>query len=191
MLMHPFGINYSLILEQELVGQINRCIQISAAIAFEVENKILHALRFEFQQCFEKLFIGVCCKAVQLYITRFVGQHIGGIEAVYRNLVANDTKIYQSLCSTANHFHIHRSAFFATEPFHDVGGGHIHAGNKRIVDIHNSVARQDADFLRRTARNGLYDIKRIFEHIELHPYPLKIPLERLIHFGHFLFGNIT
>ena len=76
---------------------------------------------------------------------------------------------------------MHFRTFGAAQALHDVFGAHFYAGYGRIVDGGDAVACQDACLFGRSPADRLDDQQRVFNHLELDAYALKVAFERLAH----------
>ena len=108
-----------------------------------------------------------------------------------RYIVASNRKrhsIVRLTCLTTKYLHIYLGALLATEHLHDARVLHLYPGNHSVIDLYDTVACENADTLRRTAGNGLNDIKCILIHIERDTDTAELALQRLIQFAS-LFGS--
>ena len=74
---------------QEFVGNIDSGFQIATAILLQVQNHILHALSLKLFDALHKLVISLCPKITDTDIADAWTNHIGGIDGMNGNLIAN------------------------------------------------------------------------------------------------------
>ena len=78
---------------QELVGHLDSYMHVSALIASQVNDKVLHALHIQIGKGYEHFSIGLFSEVLDTYISGLVVNHIGSIHADYRNISTLDGEI--------------------------------------------------------------------------------------------------
>ena len=107
------------------------------------------------------------------------------------NLVADNLKTQGVADASPHDTEVHLRTLGPSQTTHNLFLWHLHAGNGGVVDAHNTVAGQNACFLRRAVGHGLYDEQRVFHHVKLHADALEVTLQGLVHLFHLLGGGIA
>ena len=87
----------------------------------------------------------------------------------------------QVLHVTPQHGQINESTLRATQLLHNLFSAEFHPRNGRIVNGYDTVARQYAHLLGRSATYRLNHQQGVFHHLELHTNTVEIALQGLIH----------
>ena len=175
-----FGIYNQFFLSQELVYQVDSRIQITSAVALKVQNQVFHTLFLQVLQGSGKLLAGGSGKAADTDITHLLVDHIRGIQAVNRNLVALDGKRNQSVGATTHHLDVDFGAFLAPQTAHHLLHAHLHSSDDRVIDFDNPVSGQYSDLFGRTSRYRLNDKQGVGSHVKLNADAVEVSQQRLV-----------
>ena len=179
-----FGVDNEFFLSQELVGQVDGGVEVASAVALQVEDEVFHAFAFELFESVGKFVKGGRAEIINAHVADVFGIHVDGVDAVYGNLVARDDEVQGLADAAAQHAEVDLAAFRSAQSACDFVRAHFHAGDGRVVDGYDAVARQDACFFGRPAGHGLDDHECVFVHVELYADSFEVPLKRFIEFFH-------
>ena len=175
-----FCVHDELVAAQELVGHCDGRAEHAAAVALQVEDEVFHALVLQVQQRLPELVHGRLGKSADLDVPHLAVHHVGGVDAVNRNLVPDDVEGDEVRLSIAFHAHLHDGALGALQQLHDVFVGDANAGDVFAVDFHKPIARPNAEAFRRAAADGRHHHDRVLEDVELHPDAFEVAVEGLV-----------
>ena len=150
-MVFPFGIDDEFSLGQELVGHVGGGLEVSSAVALEVEDQLFHPLSGEAGHGFVEFAAGGGREVIQADVAGLGVHHVGDIKAVGRDDVADDVEIDQSGRSSPEHGNLYFGPFRSFELLHHLVIGDFSPGHQRVVDLHDAVAGADPDFLRGSA----------------------------------------
>ena len=176
---------------QELLGNVDCSLQISAAILLQIEDEISHSLLTQLIQALQEFLMGRSTEVTNTDIADARANHIGGINRLDGNLITDNSKLQHILDTLTNDAQVDLRAFRATQTLHDLLLCHLDTSDGSIVYQNNAVACQDAHFLRRAIRNRLDHEQGILNHIELYTDPLEITIQRLVEVLYFLRREIA
>ena len=176
---------------QELLGDIDSCLQISAAIFLQIENEISHSLLTQLIQALQEFLMGRSTEVSNTDIADARANHIGSINRLDGNLITDNSKLQHILDTLTNDAQVDLRAFRATQTLHDLLLRHLDTSDSCIIYQDDTVACQDAHFLRGPIRNRLDNEQGILDHIKLHTNSLEISIQRLIEAFHFLWREIA
>lgn len=149
------GIDHHVALLKEMRGKLMGRLEITAAVVLKVDDKILHPLGAEVREGFLKFLFGLLAEARDADVAGSRVGHIGGVDAVDRDVVARHEEGYRLGRALAEHFKKYLRTLFAAQNLDDARVGELASGNHRIAGLDDAVAGEDADFLRRAAGSGL------------------------------------
>ena len=175
---------------EEVVGEVNSCLQETATVALQVDDEVFHATCHEEIDSIAEFLVGGGTEAADADVARCGVNHVVGIEGIDRYLVACDGELLHTVHSPTDDAQLHFGAFRATQAFHDFLLRHLHASDGGVVDRHNHVAGDDAHLFGRTAADGLNDDEGVFVHVELHTDALERPRDGLVECLHILGGGV-
>ena len=103
------GIDDEITPMQELVCDIDGSFQIAATVLLKVENQMLHTLRLQLAEALNELLMRRRAEIADADIADAWTNHIGGIDGMDRNLVADNGKL-ECLADARTHYtqlHLH------------------------------------------------------------------------------------
>ena len=128
---------------QELVSNINGRLQISATVLLKVENQMLHTLRLQLTETLNELLMRRRAEIADADIADAWTYHIGGIDGMDRNLVADDSKLECLADARTHHTQLHLRPFRTTKALHNLFLRHLHTSDGGIVNGDDTVAGDD------------------------------------------------
>ena len=176
----PLGVDDELAFLQELVGHLHGRAEVSAAVAFQVEDEVLHALFFQLAAGLDELLVCGLCEAADADVARMFAGHVAGVDAIDGYLVAGDGKGNEPRLAAAEHLELHFGPFGAAQDGKDGVVGQFLAGNRASVGRDDAVAGQDSDAFAGAVDDGLHDEERVVRHVELDADAVEVAFERLI-----------
>ena len=185
-----FGIDHQVALLQELIGNLHGSMQIAAAILLQVEHQCLHALRQEGLQTLHEFVVRGGSEVADADIAHFRTKHIGGVDGVDRNLVADNLEVQGVANALSHDAEVDLRPLGTAQSAHNLFARHLDAGNGGVVDVDDAVASQDTSLLGRSVGDGLDDKQRVFHHVELYADALERPLQGFVHLLHLLGGGV-
>ena len=127
-------------------------------------------------------------ETIDLEIAHAVGGHIGRIDRVERNLVADDHEMQRCRLPVAHDVDFDPRAGLAAQVLRHVGLLEAHGVER--VDAHDAVVGHDAHALGRPADDRIDHDHRIPQHIELDADAAELTVETLLHALHILRTDI-
>ena len=180
-----FGVNNQFLLSEEFVGKVDGGVQISSAVALQVEDEVFHALLLQAFHCLLEFFGGGCAKAVDADVSDLWLNHVGSVETQDRYLISFHGEHERVLYSTADDGQVDFRTFRATQALHDIFRAHFYSCDGGVVDGNDAVAGKDAHFLGGAVADGLYDQQGVLDHLELYADAFEVALKRFVHLLHF------
>ena len=185
--MDAFGEDDELVLGEELIHQVDGGVEVAARVTAQVEDERFHTLALQLAEGFLELLRRLLCKAVEFDVTDMIVEHICRIDAVQRNLVADDFKIQQFRVVAAFHAHSDFGAFLAAQVFLDIFVIHLFAKAILAVDLDELVSSHNAHFLRGATGRGTDDGNGIADELEGHADTFEAAHKWFVGFLHVLF----
>ena len=175
---------------EEFVGHADGLAEVAARVAAQVDDQLPHALAAQGGQGSYHLFVGVLREGGDAQETHLGGEHVGGIDALHRNLVAYDGHGEELVGALAQHRHRHLCAAGAAQHPHHLVHRELAAGHERVVDADDPVAVLDARLLARSLRNDVQHDDRVGSHVERDADPVELPFERHVDLGQLRCGDV-
>ena len=163
---------------QELVGQQQRLVQEAAGIVPQVHHQVLHALLQQFGIGLHEVLPRGGRELGEPHIAGGVVHHEGGVDAVQRNLAADDLE--GDDVRAAAHGHDDLGPGRALHPPDHAVLRELHAGDDLVVHLQEPVAGQHARLLGRAAGDHLQHDGRVVRHVELDADALEIAGQLLV-----------
>ena len=110
-LLTSLRVDDELLALQEFVGEKSRHVEVAAAVAGEVEDKLLHALTFEALYGIDKFVVRRAREATEANVSCLLVDHICSVDAVDGYVVALDDKMQRFRLAAAQHFNFDNRAF--------------------------------------------------------------------------------
>ena len=162
------GVDYELVLLQELVGHLYGWVHVSATVAAKVYDKRLHAVEMQVSQGCEHLGKGDLAKVLYAYVAYFVVNEEAGIYALHGYVSTYDGKGERFLVLAADNLQFCLRTLFALEVLHYLVGFHL--AKVHAVGADYAVACQQSHFLGRTTMYHAHHGDRIVLHAETDAY---------------------
>ena len=175
--METFCIDDHISIGQKLVCYAGRSLQITSTIILQVEYQVGHAELFERIYSTHHLLMRLLAKVFEPDEPDTWTYHIGCINREDGYLRTLDYKREWLVDTPSDNRQRHLRATFASKSAHDVVPIHLHTSYRGVIDGNNTVASEDAHFLRRASRGGLHDHQCVVNDIELHTNTLEIALQ--------------
>ena len=180
------GVDDELVLGQKLVGNLDGCLQIAAAVFLQVKNQALHTLCVQLLKGIAKLLMGSGTEVADTDVADAGTNHVRSVDRLDGNLVADYCERQAVLDARADDAQNHLGVFGTTKSAHYLLLRHLHAGNGSIVDADDAVAGYNAHLFGGAVGDGLDDHQRVVNHVELHAYALEVAVQRFVHLLHLL-----
>ena len=155
----PFGIYHKLVRWQEFVDHLNSGLHVSAAIAAQIDDEVLHALDIHLGKRHKHLGIRVLSERLNSDITRVLVNHEIGIDALHRHVAAHYGEVHRFLLPIADNGQTHLRVLRAAQMLHDLLI--LHSYKALAVGRDNTVSSQQTHLLRRAALDDIHDMNGI------------------------------
>ena len=129
-------------------------------------------------------------ESAHLDVAHFRGGHVGGFHAVNGDLVAGDAEFQQLVLPAAVDRYVHLAAFLSTQAFHHIAVLETYAGHELFIDLHDAIARTDAEAFTGATGDRIHHIDGIADDVELDADAFEIAFERFVHLLELLLGDV-
>ena len=187
----PLGIYYQIVLAQEFIGNGNGSMQIATAILLQVKDKRLHPLACQFHQTLTELVVCLGSETTNTDITDAWTNHIGCINRLHWNLITGNDETERIGYASSDNTQANLRTLRTTQTTHNLLFRHRDASYCRIIHIDDTVACNNALFLRRSPYYRLYHQEGVLHHIKLHADTLEVTLQGFISLLHLLRRHVT
>ena len=170
--MEAFDIHDGIPGREEVVGQQQRLVHVTAGIITDVKNQVRHPLLHELERGLVALLEGGAGEFTQPEIPHGVPDHEGGIYAVYGYFSAGNLEGY--LLRTPLDRNGDLGAGRTFHPAHHAVLRELDAGNHFVVHLQQTVTHLQAHLFRRAAGDHFQDNSGVIGHIELNADTVEI-----------------
>ena len=112
-------------------------------------------------QGYQQFGIGRFAEFVGLDIPELLINHVGGIDAFYRDVSTYDGKLQNIFFSLTEDTQFDFASFFTFQPFHGFVVGYYLTDKSGIIDRDDTVTGHQADFFRGTSLDDTVDVDGI------------------------------
>ena len=194
-LLHPvavavFRIDDEPAVGEEFVRHADGLSEVTARIAAQVDYQFAHPFPAEFAEGAYHFVVGVLREGGDAQETDVGSEHVGGIHAFHRYLVAHDGDGNEVVYSLALDGYRYLRTARSAQHLHHVVHRKFPSGHERVVDADYPVAVLYARLLARPLRNDIQYDDGIGGHVERDAYAVEFPFERHVYLGQFRGGDI-
>ena len=168
-----FGIDNETTLGQKLVGDIHCGSQIATRVAPKVKDQFLHALGFQVFDTLSELIDRSRRELTEFQIADFFIKHIGDVNAIGGNRGTCDGIVEQAFHPPTQHLDANLRVFRTFQLTHHILVLQVFTCHQGVVNIDDTVARQNAHFLRRASFDDVDDGDGILFQAELYSDAIK------------------
>ena len=175
---------------QEFVGNKNRLVEVSARIAPQIEEQLIHPLGLEAQQRLRQFRMRRAGKLAEFDVSDAVGQHEGGLDALDRHGAAHHLDLDRIGNAVAVQGQLHAAVTRAAQTADDLLLGNLLSGHEGVVDAHDAVTGSHAGLVARPRGDDVDHRHGIGQHVEDHANAVELPLEGFVDRLHLGGGDV-
>ena len=165
-----FHIHDELVLRQELVCHLHGRVHIASCVVAQVDYEVGESLLRQLSQGDEQFGIRSLAETLNLDVARVVVEHIGGGNALLRDVAASHGEVFHSLLSVAHHSYLHLSVLRTLQSSHSLVLSDYLAHEGLAVYAHNLVAGKQSRTLCRTVLHHILHMNSILAYCELNAH---------------------